>query len=265
MSNERISAADARRLLDGAPATDAPDGPYTVHSLSGVHAEIHATHADRTLAMHVGLDVAPLLAAAPALAREVIALMEERDEAREEAATLRAEVERLRESLAEVTEDRERWREALRHCAHESYVTHPADADDPDGLAENVCDVLDGIADTQAAVHGVAVAVWSAIGSDPCDAPDGSADDIIEAVEARVREIVEGRTVPPTDAEIAVHAANGGRWRFVTGRESFDLLSERAAESWREGSSEWVAGSARWWALDSTGSPCAWPVVGGAR
>ena len=52
------------------------------------------------------------------------------------------------------------------------------------------------------------------------------------------RAIVEGRTVAPADAERAAHS---GEW-LVRYRDS------RAV---------------RWWPLDSTGRPCAWPTGGG--
>lgn len=59
----------------------------------------------------------------------------------------------------------------------------------------------------------------------------------VAAVDA-LRAIVDGRTAAPTDAERAVHA---GEW-LVRYRDS------RAC---------------RWWPLDSTGRPCAWPTGGG--
>lgn len=52
--------------LDLDVLTAAPAGPYTVHRVIGA-CEIHATHLNRTLAMHVAPDVAALFAASPAL------------------------------------------------------------------------------------------------------------------------------------------------------------------------------------------------------
>jgi len=63
---------DLDALTTNAPATDTVNGPYTVHLVANTrYAEIHATHANRSLALHVDRDVAPLLAAAPALAAEL--------------------------------------------------------------------------------------------------------------------------------------------------------------------------------------------------
>lgn len=69
--------------------------PLTIHPVGRGLVEIHATHADRTVAMHVHEEDAPLLVAAPAL---VAALRERLD------ATFAAGVEAMR-------------REALRACA----------------------------------------------------------------------------------------------------------------------------------------------------
>lgn len=62
--------------------------------------------------------------------------------------------------------------------------------------------------------------------------------DALRAQLAEARAIVEGRTVAPADAERAAHS---GEW-LVRYRDS------RAV---------------RWWPLDSTGRPCAWPTGGG--
>lgn len=98
--------------------------------------------------------------------------------------------------------------------------------------------------------------------------------DVLRCEVERLRAIIEGRTVPPTDEEIEVHEAAGGRWRCVAtvdgqrapglcfdgardivGRESvFDGLPRRIGSVYVE----------TWWALDCHGMPCPWPVVGGA-
>jgi len=70
-----------------------------------------------------------------------------------------------------------------------------------------------------------------------------------------MREIIAGRDRAPTDAEIEAHAKAGGWWQWadadtfehVMGVEIPDLLTCTTVE--------------RWWALDASGAPCAWPVV----
>lgn len=75
-----------------------------------------------------------------------------------------------------------------------------------------------------------------------------------------LRAIIEGRTTPPTDAEARAHFAAGGSFAdcgyLTRGRafSLFDLAFAKAA----------VATSgrpARWWALDASDRPCAWPEV----
>lgn len=79
-----------------------------------------------------------------------------------------------------------------------------------------------------------------------------------------LRAIVEGRTTPPTDAEVAAHAAAGGRWRCVVPealRMCADGMHGHAARLHRETLD--AAGYTRssWWATDASARPCAWPVV----
>lgn len=73
-----------------------------------------------------------------------------------------------------------------------------------------------------------------------------------------LREIIAGRTTPPTDAEIEAHAKAGGSWLYQmpTGMRSTCGFTHDTAL--------WVASNVdvlRWWALGSDGAPCAWPVV----
>lgn len=85
---------------------------------------------------------------------------------------------------------------------------------------------------------------------------------------AALEEIIEGRTTPPTDAEIDAHAAAGRWWRYVvlvdgvpsgdgardTDAPPYSALTEwprRAGRSYEE----------RWWALDAQRRPCAWPTA----
>lgn len=80
----------------------------------------------------------------------------------------------------------------------------------------------------------------------------------------RLRAIIEGRAVAPSNAEIAAHEAAGGRWRAfhyspcleahfdhldaIGARQAAAVLRERGLP-------------AAWWALDSQRRPCAWPVA----
>jgi hypothetical protein len=79
----------------------------------------------------------------------------------------------------------------------------------------------------------------------------------------RLRAIIEGRTTPPTDTEIAVHAARGGVWRtrYVIGEAALsrDVMGAESAGYARDAALPQHA--YLWWALDSHGRPCAWPVV----
>ena len=79
-------------------------------------------------------------------------------------------------------------------------------------------------------------------------------------------EIIEGRTAPPTDAEIDAHAAAGGGWmvRWIAGTPAQRAVGDefgtfhdpRDARKWRDDREVY-----RWIALDRDGRPCAWPEV----
>ncbi len=81
----------------------------------------------------------------------------------------------------------------------------------------------------------------------------------------RLRAIVEGRAVPPTDEELAAHEAAGGAWlvqwasgtlvQRMCGDTSGTLESAEVAAQWR-GDGEVV----RWWPLDADRRPAAWPT-----
>lgn len=180
---------------------------------------------------------------------------------------LRPEVDRLVRERNAVVADRDRWADALRHCAHEALVTTPADADDPDGLALNVTDVLDQASDACAAAHDIARAVWSAMGDDPDSAPNGSVDAIGDAVEARVRRLVRerdaavatvaGRTTPPTPAEAAAHKAASGEWLLVMAPTITTLPTQVVVDP----PTRPVAYVTLYVPLDRLRRPCAWPAV----
>lgn len=87
--------------------------------------------------------------------------------------------------------------------------------------------------------------------------------------EEALRGMIEGRTTPPTDAEIATHAATGGLWACTTKATHADpqIMTMRAradiryhAHSHREG--KWML---RWIAVDASGKPCAWPAAKGGE
>ena len=70
--------------------------------------------------------------------------------------------------------------------------------------------------------------------------------------------IIEGRTVPPTDDELAAHDATGALW-MIARRDGQIVVT---AMSWPS-SRDWhvAKGAVRWWALTSDGRPRAWPEV----
>lgn len=86
---------------------------------------------------------------------------------------------------------------------------------------------------------------------------------MLARAEARIAEmeaIIEGRTVPPTDAEIEAHYAAGGRWCIADGAGAGDvrrvMSTVREIAGWhRERGATW-----RWIALDANRRPCAWPA-----
>jgi len=70
--------------------------------------------------------------------------------------------------------------------------------------------------------------------------------------------IIEGRTVPPTDAELAAHDAAGALW-MIAHRDGQIVVT---AMSWPS-SRDWhvAKGAVRWWPLASDGRPCARPEM----
>lgn len=91
-------------------------------------------------------------------------------------------------------------------------------------------------------------------------APDLAATVVAQAAEIdRLRAIIDGRTTPPTDAEITAHGTAAGRWRWASPDQHGEFPS---TARWRA-SVAVVARvpGVRWWATDSDKRPCAWPVV----
>lgn len=82
-----------------------------------------------------------------------------------------------------------------------------------------------------------------------------------------LRAIIDGRSTPPTNAEIDAHDAGGGRWRWVVTPDGVFRGFSGDLEKWepscavldaRHRAAFYVT---RWWPLDATGRPCAWPVT----
>ena len=85
-----------------------------------------------------------------------------------------------------------------------------------------------------------------------------------EAERDRLREIIEGREVAPTDAEIEAHAAVEGSWlalRITDGAVDRWEVYHRAFARWARWARDGFCPPARWWPLSADGQPCAWPKV----
>lgn len=80
----------------------------------------------------------------------------------------------------------------------------------------------------------------------------------LEAERDALRTRAEGRTTPPTDAEMLAHWRAGGWW-VVLGADG-QLRSECIREN-----TDVFRGARRIIAADRDGRPCAWPVVEGSR
>jgi len=106
---------------------------------------------------------------------------------------------------------------------------------------------------TEALAHLFAVA--------PDDVKELSASVVAQAAEIeRLRAIIDGRTTPPTDAEIAAHYASGGAWVHSDARGSYADSDEGETIACRE-EAEAEGLIRRWIPLADDGRPCAWPVV----
>jgi hypothetical protein len=80
----------------------------------------------------------------------------------------------------------------------------------------------------------------------------------------RLREIIDGREVPPTDDELLAHHAARGSWRFLTDSFAVGSGDRQPIYNARIVIASLAANPrpSRWWALDAVGAPCAWPAVG---
>ena len=184
-------------------------------------------------------------AAAPELARTVVAL-------HERVAAVEAERDRMREreehfarvlSVTDGGQYRADWDSAIRRVVAER-----------DALRKRVADAEYDI--------NREVEARNAAGAE-LDAVLAHAEELTQALRETQRErdamkaIVEGRTTPPTVEEAEAHINAGRSFRVVSvngGAYSAEsVLAVDLAVSDFPGS--------RWWALDSHGRPCAWPEV----
>lgn len=71
------------------------------------------------------------------------------------------------------------------------------------------------------------------------------------------RAMVEGRTTPPTLAEVQAHVVNRGGWWLIVEEYDFGTyLIERESDI-----ALYVGRAVRWIACDSCGCPCGWPLA----
>lgn len=85
--------------------------------------------------------------------------------------------------------------------------------------------------------------------------------DRLRAEHTALRAIIEGRTTPPTDAEIAAHAAAGGRWVVSHPRGLFGWLAKSEIDAIRTRAAADGWDGVAWLSVASDGRPCAWPTV----
>lgn len=74
---------------------------------------------------------------------------------------------------------------------------------------------------------------------------------------AALRAILDGRTTPPTEAEIVTHHAAGGFW-LVRARLGVPNVAVTLASARMAARNNLFA---LWIPLDAAGHPCAWPTV----
>ena len=115
----------------------------------------------------------------------------------------------------------------------------------------NACD------DAADAYDRLVAAVWEAVTVDTHEGP-ASVEVLLDAVR-ELRSIVEGRTTPPSDEEIAAHEARGW-WLFML-RGYPDVTTTSFAREWAQHHRAHPEDGGRWWPLDAQKRPCAWPVV----
>ena len=125
--------------------------------------------------------------------------------------------------------------------------------------AQSILDVCETMASV-AAQMGLTTLLMGGDEPSLMDAIPGLARTVkaLHAEVARLGAIIEGRTTPPTDAEIDAHERVGGVWII-------DHAEGPAFARFREDARLWQRGypgkARRWLPIDRDGRPCAWPVV----
>ena len=198
-------------------------------------------------------DVAEVLAESDAHRTRADASDRAAEELRGELAAVRAElaasiargVERwgIAQHVDDVTAEREAWRgRAL--AAEAKRIAAEADRD----ALRAECE--------RAAVDAIALEVTrESMAAGRRDA------DVIEDLTAdrdAALAVIAGREVAPTDSELTAHAATGGGWLVSYGRRGIDTRNDPDfARITRDAACPPV----RWWPLDRSGAPTAWPTV----
>jgi hypothetical protein len=235
VSAVRITGAEARRLREaGALDTHCDDCAIEATSVClacGLpHCDRHAKHTTEGVGTWCEGPNGPTAAD---LACEVEALEAERDAAR---ASLEAEREK-----------------AAQHCGAVADIVWQG------GKAE-ADEALDAMRErterNEAALR--VVALWLGGPHQSSQAADVEALARAKGAELdALRAIIEGRTTPPTREEAEAHFAGGGSFRVRfddgTSLECFEPSHLRMARR--------ASMTSHWWALDSTGRPCAWPTT----
>lgn len=119
------------------------------------------------------------------------------------------------------------------------------------------------------ALRRAVIALYGRVAAHEEDVERATAErDVARAEAISLRAIIEGRPSPPTDAEIEVHCASGGRWRsivpgeFILSTGDGDAVDARQTSAVQRANALIVnARGVRWWAITSDGRPCAWPVM----
>jgi len=118
--------------------------------------------------------------------------------------------------------------------------------------------------------YGSAIASVAVPVATHTDALDGLVAEVrrINEEAGRLRAIIAGRETAPTDAEIEAHAKDGGWWLVAgDGWSRVDRLLKPT-----DGQVQWcrphrtdlhhgMTREWRWWPLEASSAPCAWPEV----
>lgn len=112
------------------------------------------------------------------------------------------------------------------------------------------------------ALVGISTAQRLLTAARPRASADGVELDSLRDEVAALREIIEGRTTPPTDEEIYAHEVAGGMWVATPARKTISGRSWSCAMSTAyEVRRFLVSPGDRWIPLGADGRPCAWPTA----